>query len=247
MTRPCGLLNLYAMRKSDLTQRQQRTIAIVCMALALVLCVLACVFVGIPVIRFLKTPEQFRSWVDSHGIWGKVAFVSFEVFKVLVIFIPGEPIEIAAGYAFGVWEGTLLCMIGITIGSMIVFVLVKKHGMSLVRIFFTQEKIDSLRFLKESKKRDAILSVIYMIPGTPKDLINYYAGLTGIKIHVWLLICSIGRIPSIITSTISGEAFMQKKYLFGILFAVAMAALGLVGLLLYNRYLNKKAAEADRN
>ena len=218
----------------------------ICMALALVLCVLACVFVGIPVIRFLKTPEQFRAWVDSHGIWGKVAFVGFEVFKVLVIFIPGEPIEIAAGYAFGVWEGTLLCMTGITIGSMIVFVLVKKFGMSLVRIFFTQEKIDSLRFLKSSRKRDAVLSVIYMIPGTPKDLINYYAGLTGIKIHVWLLICSVGRIPSIITSTISGEAFMQKQYLFGVLFALAMAALGLVGLLLYNRYLNRKASEEDR-
>ncbi|MBQ6672932.1 MAG: TVP38/TMEM64 family protein [Spirochaetales bacterium] len=228
------------MEKRELTQRQQRTIAIICMALALVLCILACVFVGIPVIRFLKTPENFRAWVESHGFWGKAAFVAFEVFKVLVIFIPGEPLEIAAGYAFGVWEGTLLCMIGITIGSMIVFVLVRKHGMSLVRIFFTQEKIDSLRFLKASKKRDIILSNIYKIPGTPKDLINYYAGLTGIKIHVWFWICSVGRIPSIITSTISGEAFMQKQYLFGILFAVAMAGLGLLGLFFYNRFLAKK-------
>ena len=79
-----------------------------------------------------------------NPVAGKIAFIGMEVIKVVIAVIPGEPFELAAGYAFGTWEGLLLCTIGITIGSLIVFFLVKKFGMSIVRIFFKQEKIDKM-------------------------------------------------------------------------------------------------------
>ncbi|MBO4393947.1 MAG: TVP38/TMEM64 family protein, partial [Spirochaetales bacterium] len=141
--------------------------------------------------------------------------------------------------AFGTWEGLLLCMIGITIGSMVVFCLVRRFGMSLVRVFFSQEKIDSMKLLHTSRRRNVNLAIIYMIPVTPKDFLNYYAGLTDIKYGTWALVCSIGRIPSIITSTITGYALGEKRYVFGILVTAVTFVLGLLALLIYNKVIAK--------
>ena len=221
-------------KQRELSERQQKRIAVIAIIFAVVFMALVVIFVGIPLVRFISEPERFRQWVEKYGFWGKVAFVGMEVIKVVVAVIPGEPFELAAGYAFGAWQGLLLCTIGITIGSLIVFYLVKKFGMSIVRIFFKQEKIDKMRFLKESKRRDVSLAIIYMIPGTPKDALNYYAGLTGIKLRTWVLICSVGRIPSIITSTLSGDLLEQQKYALGVGITVATLVLGVAGLIIYN-------------
>ena len=226
------------MKHRELSPKQQKTLAIVFISFAVALGITISIVVGIPLIKFLREPERFRMWVDSHGVWGKVAFVGIEVMKVIVVFIPGEPIELAAGYAFGVWQGMFLCLVGITIGSMIVFVLVHRYGMSIVRIFYSQEKIDTLRFLKASKRRDFLLTIIYILPGTPKDFLNYYAGLTGIRPFVWFWICSVGRIPSIITSTITGDAFVQKQYVFAIVFTVIVLLIGVAGVFFYNKILS---------
>lgn len=239
----CHLVTLMAqmMNKRELTSRQQKTIGIIALSFALTLLAVVVIFVGIPLLRFLKEPERFRAWVDERGFWGKLAFIGMVIMKVVVAVIPGEPFELAAGYAFGVWEGLLLCMIGITIGSMVVFSLVRRFGVSIIRVFFSQEKIDGMKLLHTSKKGNVILSIVYIVPGTPKDFLNYCAGLTTIKLPTWLLVCSIGRIPSIITSTISGDAFVQKRYLFGIMIYVATFAVGLIGVLIYNKV--KKASE----
>jgi uncharacterized membrane protein YdjX (TVP38/TMEM64 family) len=78
-----------------------------------------------------------------------------------------------------------------------------------------------------------------MIPGTPKDALNYYSGLTGIKLRAWVIICSVGRIPSIVTSTISGDFLGQKRYALGIIITVATFIAGLAGLIIYNVMVSK--------
>ena len=88
-------------------------------------------FVGKPIVSFAEEPEAFREWVNSAGIWGRLLFVGVVMLQVVVAFIPGEPIELVAGYAFGFWEGSLLTLLGFLIGSWIVFVLVRKFGIKL--------------------------------------------------------------------------------------------------------------------
>ena len=121
----------------------------------------------------------------------------------------------------------------------IVFALVRCFGLRLVEVFFSREKLRSLRFLKSSPKRDMLFLIIFMIPGTPKDLLCYFAGLTDIRFPLWLLICSLGRLPSIITSTLGGDALGTENYIF----AAAVFAITLLvsagGIFLY-RQLGKK-------
>lgn len=220
-------------KEKRLTLRQKRIISVILTVLFLLFMGAVCWFIGRPMIRFVSEPEQFRDWVDSKGVWGRLIFIGMVVFQTVIAIIPGEPLEIGAGYAFGAFEGTLLCVAGFTLGSLIIFALVRTLGIRFVEVFFPIERIRSLKFLQNSKRLNIITFIVFFIPGTPKDLIAYFVGLTDIKLSVWMFIASVARLPSIVTSTIGGNALGGEKYITAaIVFAAALVVSG-IGLLVY--------------
>ena len=121
------------------------------------------------------------------------------------------------------------------IGSVIIFALVRKFGVKLVELFFSMEKINSLKFLQNKQRLNTIYFIVMCLPGTPKDLLSYFAGLTDMKLRTWLLIATVARIPSVITSTIGGSALGSEQYLFAIIAFAATLALSGIGLLIYRK------------
>lgn len=192
-------------------------------------------FVGMPMIRFVEDPAQYRTWIDGKGLLAQLSFIGMVFFQVIIAIIPGEPLEICAGYAFGMLEGTLLCIIGIALGSAAIFLLVRTLGVKLVEVFFSVDKIRSMRFLRDARKRNTLTFAVMLIPGTPKDLISYFIGLTDMKLHEWIVISTIARIPSIVTSTLGGNALAEQNYLFAVIVFVITAAISIVGILVYNK------------
>ena len=81
--------------------------------------------VGGKIVSMVKDPKEFRNWVQGTGIWGKFLMIGISAFQIIVAVVPGEPIEIASGYAFGWIEGAILCLIGSIIGQTIVFLFAK--------------------------------------------------------------------------------------------------------------------------
>lgn len=223
----------FLMDKHVFTDKQKKIIAWAAIVIFLLLSAAVGWFIGRPLVRFASRPEQFRQWVDGHGLLGMAAYVGMVFLQVAVAVIPGEPLEISGGYAFGALRGSVLCLLGAFLGSVAVFALVRRFGRELVEIFFPREKLEKLKFLQSSPKRDALFWLIFTVPGTPKDLLCYFAGLTDLSWGKWLLLCTMGRLPSVLTSTIGGSALGVKDYQFAILvFAVTLAVSG-VGLLIY--------------
>lgn len=227
-------------------EKRRRKIALACVGAFLVLFVLLCWFAGKPMLDFVAEPQKFREWVGQYGLLGKLAFVGMVALQVVVAVIPGEPLEIAAGYAFGIFEGTLLCLIGITLGSALVFLFVRKWGIKAVELFFPREKIQSLAFLQNSKRLNLIVFILFFIPGTPKDVMTYFIGLTPMKLSTWLVITMIARIPSVITSTIGGDALGLQNYQFAILVFAATIVISLLGILAY-RIITKHGNEKEEH
>lgn len=221
------------MDKHVFTAKQKKLIGWAAIAIFLLLSAVVGWFVGRPLVRFASQPEQFRQWVDGHGLMGCAAYVGMVFLQVVVAVIPGEPLEISGGYAFGAVRGSLLCLLGAFLGSVAVFALVRRFGRELVDIFFPREKLENLKFLQSSPKRDTLFWLVFMVPGTPKDLLCYFAGLTDLSWGKWLLLCTVGRLPSVLTSTIGGDALGVKDYQFAVLVFAATLAVSAVGLLIY--------------
>ena len=231
--------------KRTLTEKQKKMLSAAAIIIFILLFAALAWFVGRPMIRFARQPEQFRSWVDGHGALGCAAYAAMVFLQVVVAIIPGEPLEIAGGYAFGAWWGTVLCLIGAVLGSVAVFALVRRWGRPLAEVFFPKEKLDRLQFLHSSPKRTALLWLIFTAPGTPKDLLCYFAGLTDMKWRTWLLIATVGRLPSIVTSTVGGGALGDRNYTAAaIAFGVALAAAG-VGYLVYRAVCRRNGQKGE--
>lgn len=227
------------------TEKEKKLLSGGAVAIFVLLSAAAAWFIGRPMVRFAREPEAFRQWVADHGIWGMAAYTGMVFLQVLVAIIPGEPLEIAGGYAFGAVWGTLLCLLGAFLGSVAVFAVVRKWGVPLVEVFFPREKLEKLSFLKTSPKRTALLWLVFTVPGTPKDLLCYFAGLTDLPWGTWLLIATVGRLPSIVTSTVGGSALGEQNYRAAVIaFALALAVAG-VGYVIYRAVCRRHGQKPD--
>ena len=210
------------MSNRRLTEKEKKWLVGGGVVLFLLLSGLVCWFAGRPLIRFMNQPELFRQWVDQQGFWAPVAFVGMVVLQVVVAVIPGEPLEIAAGYAFGALEGTLLCILGTWIGGLTVFLLVRRFGTRAVEVFFPLEKLNELKFLKNERRLTFWVFLVFFLPGTPKDVLCYFVGLTKLPLKTWVLVSAVAR-----------DAVGMQNYTFAAAVFAATLVISGAGLLLY--------------
>ena len=116
---------------------------------------------------------------------------------------------------YGSWGGALFLTISILITTLLLFFLVKKYGTKLVYEFVSKEKIDKIQTSKiynNPQKIEAILFILFLLPGTPKDLLTYIGGLLPVKPSRFILIATFARFPSIISSTVAGNSIIHGKW-----------------------------------
>lgn len=225
--------------------KKKRIIGIASVAGVLLALVVLTIILGKPIANAIRDKAGFRQWMQGTGFWKYPLMVGIMALQVIIAFIPGEPIEIMAGYVFGSWLGLFLCLLGTALGSVIIIMAVRKFGMKLVTLFIQKEHLQNLRFFKETKKRDATIFLLFLIPGTPKDILTYLAGLVPIHLGKYLLLTSIARIPSVISSTMGGNKLGTKQYGQAIIIFAVTLVLTAIAALAYQQYQKRHPKQDD--
>jgi uncharacterized membrane protein YdjX (TVP38/TMEM64 family) len=197
--------------------------------------VLSCVLavLGYLYIRHtFKDPSVVRDWISEHFVLGVIAMILICAIQVIVALVPGELVEIAAGYIFGVWFGSLICFIGIMLGSVTVILLTRKIGRRFIEALCPREKLESLPVINDPKKRDSLAAILFLIPGTPKDLLTYIIALTQMSIPTYILLTSV-RFPSIIISAMGGDALINENLTKAIWIFIVAAVISSLGYFLF--------------
>ncbi len=222
---------------------------------SLILSIVSAVFLGLTALMiflmwdYIKEPMRLRDAIGDHYVIGALCLVLISAVQVIVALVPGEFVEIAAGYMFGGLWGALLCLAGIVLGSCVTILLVRRFGSKFVYVFYPKEKINALPILNNPAKRNLLTFIIFVIPGTPKDLFTYAIGLTDMSIPLYIALTTFARFPSVITSTMTGNAAGEKNYLLAIVFLVITLIISGTGLLIYRCIARKHAhtKEPDAN
>ncbi|WP_239443013.1 TVP38/TMEM64 family protein [Gordonibacter sp. An230] len=196
---------------------------------------------GPELLAFVADAPRFRAWVDEAGAFSRVAFVLANMAQIVITFLPGEPLELAAGYAFGALEGTLWCLTASALGTAAVMLLVRAFGLKIVGLFFPPEKIASMRWLRDARRFELMLFLCFLVPGTPKDLLTYVAGLGKSPLMRIVALTTVGRIPSIVSSTLAAGAFGDGNYLGAAAVAALTVVLAGAGAMAYRTLLRKDA------
>lgn len=218
--------------------------------IALGVAVLLAAAATVLILQWLRSysQEEFREYLRSFGPLGWLVLLGLQLLQVFVALIPGELLESAAGYAYGPVLGTVLCYGGVILASGLVFFLVRRFGLRLVEVFVPREKLLQLRFLNTREKRDGLLFLLFFLPGTPKDLFTWFAGLTEVSLARFLAITLAARIPSVLSSTFGGHLLGEGRYTGAILLYGITGAVSLGGLLLYRKVIlpRRNAAQSTK-
>ena len=212
----------------------------------LVIMVLAiCVGITIylfPVMKNLYTPEgqvEFKEKVANSGFLGMLALFGLQLAQMFLFIVPGEPIEILAGMCYGAFWGTIFIIVSALIVSTAIFYLSKKYGRKFVCLFCDESKIvkiENSKTFQNPKKIEIIMLILFLIPGTPKDLLVYIAGLLPIKPMRFILISTFARFPSIISSTLAGANLAVGDWKTGIILYGGVILITTVIIYLFQKY-----------
>lgn len=202
-----------------------------------------------PVMRELSTKEgqlAFKEKVSSSGILGLLMLFALQVAQIFLIIIPGEPIEILVGMCYGPIWGTVFIMVSAGIISTIIFFLVRKYGKRFVYNFCDKEKvakIENSKLFKNPNKIEMIMFILFLLPGTPKDLLVYIAGLLPINPVKFVLISVFARFPSVISSTLAGANLAVGDWKKSIVMYLAIVLVAIIVILIANKFDKDKLAE----
>jgi uncharacterized membrane protein YdjX (TVP38/TMEM64 family) len=194
-----------------------------------------------PLVAFFGSPERIGSWVKGAGIVAPLAFMLIQIIQVVVFVIPGEVAQIAGGYLFGPFLGTVYSIIGITVGSVVNFVLGRKLGVPFVTGLFGAEKTEKFETLTSSPKAQVGFFLLFVVPGIPKDILCYVAGISRMRLPAFLAVSMIGRLPGIIGSSWIGSSAEKGNWTVTIVIAVVAIVLFALGSLFQERI--RKLAE----
>lgn len=180
---------------------------------------------------------EFENYINGLGIWGILLILLIQILQVLIAIIPGEIIELLAGLLYGTWGGLVICLIGNFIGSFLIYLVVKLFAKNYY--IKLQNKLKSYSFLNNKKKVALYLFVLYLIPGIPKDIITYLVPFLPITFTWFIIVTSIARIPSIISSTYSSDSFLNNDYTIAIIVLIIFAILAIIGFIFKDKILAK--------
>lgn len=108
--------------ENDIQYNQRRkTFNMISLVVCAVIFIVVTILLWKPLTETFTNPEEFRQWISGQGFWGQFVISGMMILQIVFALIPGGPMEVAAGYAFGAIEETILCVIGGMIGTAIIF------------------------------------------------------------------------------------------------------------------------------
>lgn len=230
--------------------KKKKVIKIVAILIVIIIFSLVIAYLA-PVMKNISTREgkiAFKEKLDGLGIVGFLILFLLQVVQIFFVIIPGEPLEVLAGMCYGNIGGAIFIIISVLITTTIIFWLVRKYGKKLIYESFNKEKIDKIensKIFKNPQKVELIMILLFLIPGTPKDLLVYIGGLLPIKPLKFIFISSFARFPSVISSTIAGASIVDGNIAVGaISYGVTFFVTAIILLIINIFDKNKETKEA---
>jgi len=211
-------------------RKRTKIFKLILLALVIVIMIGVAIYL-IPTIKNLTTATgqiELKEKINSSGFLGFLMLFGIQFAQIFLVIIPGEPIEVFAGLCYGSLWGTIFIMISSVIITSIIYILVHIFGRKFILQFVEHKrlrKIQNSKVFKNPKTIRFIIFILFFIPGTPKDLLTYIAALLPIKPLDFIIISTLARFPSVVSSTLAGASLLSGNWklslmIYGITFLI---------------------------
>jgi len=173
----------------------------------------------------LSDQDRFKAWIRSYGVYAAPVFMAAQFVQVVLFFIPGEVTQIAGGYIFGPWLGLVLSYVGITLGSLTAFAIARMFEHAALDFLVDRQTVHRFDRIVYGRAGYWPLFVLFLLPGIPKDLLCYIAGLTPMHPVTFLAISTVARFPGVLLSTLFGGGLADRNWEMTVISAAVTVAL----------------------
>ena len=179
------------------------------------------IVVGIPlyiyvfhrdIISGFENFEDIVAFLEKYETESIPIYIGLQILQVVVSVLPGQVFQLAAGYMYTFIPALIYALIGATVGTMISFGLARVLGRDFVHLFFGEEKTYYYMQRLNSKRAYTLVFLLYLIPGIPKDMISYVAGISEINFKAFIFLSIVGRLPGMMGSIMIGSMWNKEQY-----------------------------------
>jgi len=181
--------------------------------------------------------DDIISYLQSYKMESIPIYIGIQAVQIIISVIPGQFFNLAAGYLYTFFPALLFSIAGAFIGTLVSFALARLLGSDFVHLFFGKEKTQDYVKKLNSKKAYTIVFLIYLIPGVPKDLVSYAAGVSEMKFKPFMLLSLIGRLPGMMGSIMIGSMWHKEEYV-GMIALCVIAVLAFVLCIIFRKKIN---------
>ena len=177
--------------------------------------------------------DEFVELIRSFGLRGCITLSILSMMQVIIPFMPEEPVQVLAGMGYGVWQGILICLIGIVLGNSLIYLAYKVFGKRDIKSSHKGIDLDFDK-LRTSKRVAFIILILYVLPAVPLGVICLFACSLNLKYPRYFILTTLGSIPSIFVGVALGHLATAMSWV------VSVVVLAIIVLLVIIFAINKK-------
>jgi len=102
----------------------------------------------------------------------------------------------------------------------------------------SKKELEKFSILMNSSKLETTIFLLFIIPGIPKDILVYIAGLTPIKPTLFFIIITFARTPAMLGSSFIGAEIQSDQYIIAVIVSVIASILFVLGYIYKQRIID---------
>jgi uncharacterized membrane protein YdjX (TVP38/TMEM64 family) len=138
--------------------------------------------------------ESFSAWSAKLGAFGFFVFVLVYALDT-VLFLPGWPLTLAAGFTFGLLLGTAAVSLGSILGAALAFLIARFVARGAIESL--TRKNERFRALDRAIGKEGwkIVFLLRLSPLIPFSISNYFYGITAVRFWPYFFASWVGMLP----------------------------------------------------
>lgn len=183
----------------------------------------------------INSVDALREYIGSMGSMAAAIYIVFSFLQVVVLPVPGS-VSVAVGVAmFGPLKCAIYSFIGIVLGSIAAFAIGRWVGYKAVCWIVGQDTLD--KWMKKLKGKDyLILSLMFLLPLFPDDVLCFVAGLSSMTWPFFIIMIIITRLIGVFSTAYSFELIPFTTWWGLLIWAILIALIVLSFYLVLKHY-----------
>ena len=199
----------------------------------------------------VESSESLSKYLEDTGVWMPLLYIILQYLQVVILPIPSVVSTLAGVALFGAFRAIIYSLIGIILGSVTAFLVGRKLGYRAVAWMVGEDNL-KLWQKKLKGKDNLFLSIMFLLPFFPDDVLCFIAGLSSMSFKYFAGIIGISRVLIVSTTCYSIDIIPYNTWWGILIWGILILAVLLAFVLIYknmNRmqnFLNKMSKKVNK-